>query len=239
MVGKPLSCVTQCQSEIRLGRVLKTSIHRPFSWGIRCLEEILLKAGQPIRAIVEAITGNPDHSVEIHGAGDDVADQAVPDSVHRLRLATFEDRNTIAQCVDTLLTELRGPGPQFNPQAAVSVAGQIAKDSRLGFALVMEDVLTAEVIGIAVVSQVTAVRASGHYGILQELWVDSRYRSAQNGRRLLSAVDREARARGWPMIEVSLPMADRPDAERLVAFYERMGFTSAGERRRRRLPRPG
>ncbi|WFU39861.1 GNAT family N-acetyltransferase [Bradyrhizobium sp. CB82] len=216
--------------------MFRTSIHRPFSWGIRCLEEILLKAGQPIRAIVEGITGNPDHSVEIHGTDDDVAEEAVPDPAHRLRLATLQDRNTIAQCVDTLLTELGGPGPQFDPQAAVSVAGQIATDSRLGFALIMEDVLAAEVIGIAVVSQVTAVRASGHYGILQELWVDSRYRSAQNGRRLLAAVNREARARGWPMIEVSLPLADRPGAERLVAFYESMGFTSAGERRRRRLP---
>ncbi|WP_369292608.1 GNAT family N-acetyltransferase [Bradyrhizobium yuanmingense] len=64
--------------------------------------------------------------------------------------------------------------------------------------------------------------------------VDPRYRSAQNGRRLLAALEREARARGW-MIEVSLPSAGRSDAERLVAFYESMGFAPAGERRRRRI----
>ncbi|MCA1472986.1 aminodeoxychorismate synthase component I [Bradyrhizobium sp. IC3195] len=235
--------------ELDLNIVIRTIICRGGHLSIGCggavvalsdpeaeFEEILLKARQPIRAIVEALTGDPDHSAEIHGADHDAGEEAVPDSAHRVRLATFQDRNTIAQCVNTLLTELRGPGSQFDPQAAVSVAGQIATDSRLGFALIMENVLTGEMIGIAVVSQVTAIRASGHYGILQELWVDSRYRSAQNGRRLLAAVDREARARGWPMIEVSLPLTDRPGAERLVAFYESMGFTSAGERRRRRLP---
>jgi len=235
--------------ELDLNIVIRTIICRGRHLSIGCggaivalsepeaeFEEILLKARQPIRAIVEAVTGDADHSVEIRGADGDAGEEAVPDSAHRLRLATFQDQNTIAQCVDTLLTELGGPAPQFDPQVAVSVAGQMATDSRLGFALIMEDVLTAEVIGIAVVSQVTAVRASGHYGILQELWVDPRYRSAQNGRRLLAMVDREARARGWHMIEVSLPLADRPSAERLVAFYESMGFTSAGERRRRRLP---
>ncbi|WP_376741502.1 GNAT family N-acetyltransferase [Sinorhizobium psoraleae] len=87
----------------------------------------------------------------------------------------------------------------------------------------------------AAVSDVTAIRASGHYGILQELWVDPRHRSAGHGRRLLTALDCEARARQWPMVEVSFPLADRPDADRLAAFYESMGFTSAGERRRRRL----
>lgn len=198
-------------------------------------EEILLKARQPIRAIAEAMTGNPDHDVAIDGPDDDAGAETVPDSAHRVRLATFQDRDTIAQCVGRLLTELGGPGPQFDRQTAVSAAGQIAMDSRLGFALIMEDVPAAEVIGIAVVSQVTAVRASGHYGILQELWVDPRYRSAQNGRRLLAALDGEARVRGWPMVEVSLPSTDRSGAERLVAFYESMGFVSAGERRRRRL----
>ncbi|WP_085354603.1 aminodeoxychorismate synthase component I [Bradyrhizobium canariense] len=234
--------------ELDLNIVIRTIICRGRHLSIGCggaivalsdpaaeFEEILLKARQPIRAIVEAVTGDADPSIEIHGADDNASEEAVPDSAHRLRLATFQDRNTIVQCVETLLTELGGPGPQFDPQTALSVTGQIAVDSRLGFALIMEDVRAGEVIGIAVASQVAAVRASGQYGILQELWVDPRHRSAQNGRRLLAAVDRQARARGWPMIEVSLPLANRPGAERLVAFYESMGFTPAGERRRRRL----
>ncbi|NOJ41578.1 aminodeoxychorismate synthase component I [Bradyrhizobium australiense] len=198
-------------------------------------DEILLKAREPIRAIAEAVTGDPDHALVIHGADNDASEEIVPNSAHRVRLARFQDRDTIAKCVQALLTELGGPGPQFELQAAVGIAGQMAMDSRLGFALIMENVPAAEVIGIAVVSQVSAVRASGHYGVLQELWVDPRYRSAQHGRWLLAAVDREARARGWPMIEVSLPLAGRPGAERLVAFYESMGFTPAGQRRRRLL----
>ncbi|WP_375784947.1 GNAT family N-acetyltransferase [Bradyrhizobium sp. Pha-3] len=198
-------------------------------------DKILLMAREPIRAIAEAVTRDPDHALVIHGADNEASETMVPDSAHRVRLARFQDRDTIAKCVQALLTELGGPGPQFELQVAAGVAGQMATDSRLGFALIMENVPAAEVIGIAVVSQVSAVRASGHYGVLQELWVDPRYRSAQHGRWLLAAVDREARARGWPMIEVSLPLAGHPGAERLVAFYESMGFTPAGERRRRRL----
>lgn len=111
----------------------------------------------------------------------------------------------------------------------------LISDPSLGFVVIIEDTQAVEVVGIATVSAVHAVRAGGDYGVLQELWVAPGYRSANHGARLLQAVEAEASRRGWPMVEVSLPLSGYAELPKLTKFYERAGYGQAGMRWRRRL----
>ena len=189
-------------------------------------EEILLKSRAPIQAIVQAATGDPDHPIVLDG---------VEQEDVRICAATEADADIVAERVECLLTELGGPGPQFDVRKAAAAIRKMTLDPGLGFALVVEDKRGSRLIGIALVSEVTAARASGSYGILQELWIDPARRSSRLGERLIDAVAEQARSRGWPMLEVTLPPNGHPAGDRVARFYEKCGYAPSGTRRRRRL----
>lgn len=233
--------------EVDLNIVIRTIICSPDGVSIGCggaiialsdpqaeFAEILLKASAPLSAIAETLTGRADAVYTVEGAEDE-AQSVLPQTSHGLRTARPGDAKLIAQAVQSLLTELGGPGPQFTLAGAERAAESLISNPALGFALIIEDSQAVEVVGIATVSAVHAVRAGGDYGVLQELWVAPSYRSADHGARLLHAVEKEASRRGWPMVEVSLPLSGYAELPKLTKFYERAGYGQAGMRWRRRL----
>ncbi|MGY0569657.1 GNAT family N-acetyltransferase [Bradyrhizobium sp. RDM12] len=122
-----------------------------------------------------------------------------------LRMSVPGDKNAVAEAVEKLLSELGGPGPEFSLEGAKQAALRLIQDPEGGFIFVVEEQATEQIVGVASISAVQAVRAAGAYGVLQELWISRDFRSSGCGRHLLEAVDSEAKRRGWQMIEVALP----------------------------------
>lgn len=233
--------------EVDLNIVIRTIVCTPEGVSVGCggavvalsdpvaeFEEILLKARAPLSAIAEVATGCADAEFTVAGAEPTAFGQSGQSS-YPLRFAEPKDVCVLARAVQALLTELGGPGPQFTLKGAERAAERLTKDEQAGFAVLIEDCQAVETIGIATVSGVQALRAGGLYGVLQELWVAPRYRGADHGARLLQAVEAEASRRGWPMVEVSLPLDGYKTLDRLTRFYEGAGYVQAGMRWRRRL----
>ncbi|EHR00773.1 acetyltransferase [Bradyrhizobium sp. WSM471] len=152
-----------------------------------------------------------------------------------LRKSVPGDENAVAKAVEELLSELGGPGPEFSLQGAKQAALRLIQDPEQGFIFVVEEQGTGQIVGVASISAVQAVRAAGAYGVLQELWISRDFRSSDCGRHLLEAVDSEAKRRGWQMIEVALPPDGYPALERVRHFYEERGYRVGGLRARKRL----
>ncbi|WP_254900105.1 MULTISPECIES: aminodeoxychorismate synthase component I [Lonsdalea] len=231
--------------EVDLNIVIRTIVCTPNSVSVGCggaivalsdpaaeFDEILLKARAPLAAIAESVTGQTDAPFTIAGEFSNPAGTRTDEP--QLRLAEPDDAQAMTDAVYQLLRELGGPGPQFSLDGARQAAVRITASRELGFAYIVEVPGRHGIVELATVSRVHALRASSEYGILQELWVDPNYRSARLGQQLLDAVDHEARSRGWPMIEATLPMNDYPALEKLTRFYQAAGYASAGQRYRRR-----
>ncbi|WP_244501884.1 aminodeoxychorismate synthase component I [Stappia sp. ES.058] len=194
-------------------------------------DEILLKAQAPMAAVAEAAGAATDTPPQVANAGQDRPDLAVNGGI---RAPRREEAAAVGAAVEALLRELGGPGPQFRAEATRAVCEGFCENERDGFIRIAETE-GGDIAGVALVSVVRAARTSGDYAVLQELWVDVGARGSGVGAALLAAVDAEARRRGLPQVEVSLPKPGHPHAERLQAFYARAGYAPAGQRMRRSL----
>ncbi|MDH2347155.1 hypothetical protein [Bradyrhizobium sp. SSUT77] len=99
---------------------------------------------------------------------------------------------------------------------------RLLQDPEEGFIFVIAQQATGQIIGLATISAVQAVRAAGAYGVHQELWISRYFQSSEYGRRLLEAIHSEAKGRSWQMIEVALPPDGYPD---LYAILQRQGIS--------------
>lgn len=231
--------------EVDLNIVIRTVVITPGAISVGCggaivalsdpgeeFDEILLKAHAPLAAIAEVVSGGSEMPYVVAGA-------TIEQQDHRngafLRAAAAGDEEVIAGAVCKLLTELGGPGPQFSVEGATKTLENLIQDPEAGFVFVIEEQSTQRIAGVVTVSTVSAARAAGGYGVLQELWVAPDCRSIDHGQRLLDAVDAEAKRRGWPMVEVALPLDGYPELNRLNRFYEGAGYGRAGMRWRKRL----
>ena len=70
--------------------------------------------------------------------------------------------------------------------------------------------------------------AHGSYGILNELWVNSEFRSQGVGEAVITYCENFARTQGWQRIDVSAP--PMPQWDRSFAFYEKRGFEFTGRK---------
>jgi para-aminobenzoate synthetase len=195
-------------------------------------DEILLKARAPMAAVAEAAGAPADALPQVTNAASDREDTTA--GGYTIRPARKDEAGAVTAAVEALLRELGGPGPQFRRDATRAVCEGFAENERDGFIRVAETE-SGDIAGVALVSVVRAARTSGDYALLQELWVSGEARGGGAGAGLLAAVDAEARRRGLPLVEVSLPKPGHPQAERLQAFYARAGYAPAGQRMRRSL----
>jgi para-aminobenzoate synthetase len=195
-------------------------------------DEILLKARAPMAAVAEAAGVEAGFGPLVVNGKPDAMEGG--DGRQVVRPARKDEAGVVAAAVEALLRELGGPGPQFRAGATRAVCEGFCENERDGFIRIAESE-GGDIAGVALVSVVRAARTSGDYAVLQELWVDAGARGSGVGAALLAAVDAEARRRGLPQVEVSLPKPGNPEAERLQAFYARAGYAPAGQRMRRSL----
>ncbi len=85
-----------------------------------------------------------------------------------------------------------------------------------------------ELVGLISLVEATAIYAGGKFGIVNELWVKSAFRSKGIGRQLLSCAEQVKRNKGWSRLELSTP--DEARWQRTITFYLKEGFIITGKK---------
>lgn len=143
--------------------------------------------------------------------------------------ATAEDAVTVANLVQSLLTELE-------PEAAEEIVGMPLAQTAQAL-LATSDIRAflawreGQPIGVITLHQCAALYAGGLFGEISELYVIPQARSADVGQLLLNAAADKGRALNWKRLEVGAPPPDK--SPRTLRFYEQQGFECTGARLRR------
>ncbi len=162
------------------------------------------------------------------------ASQALVDSPSQswiVRRAVGEDLGGIVVAVQELLLELGGTPPSASTLEVV--ARELVEDRESGAVLVARS--KGEVVGMLAASWQLAMHVPGRYGLIQDLWVHSAWRSRSIGADLMTGLVELARERGISRIEVGLPRESFRGIEATEAFYRNNGFALLGPRMRRLL----
>jgi len=146
----------------------------------------------------------------------------------RITKATLEHSDEVANLVAKLLQALVGHKRVIDSECLTGVSRKLLSEGS-GFHAFLFQVESISV-GVITVSQSAAIYAGGHYGVIEELYVEPEFRSKLIGKALLGKVMSFAREQRWPRLEVSTPENER--WQRTIDFYRREGFVdnSIGER---------
>ncbi|MFZ5981403.1 MAG: GNAT family N-acetyltransferase [Candidatus Zixiibacteriota bacterium] len=142
-----------------------------------------------------------------------------------IRKASKDDAAVVTEYVIKLLTELRGEPFTGDRTKMTTCAAKLIETGRC-ISLVLET--DREIIGLLNISIAHAVRVSGEYGILEELYIEPEYRSHGFGKELLDRAKEIARQRDWPRLEVGAPSLEH--WRRTYDFYRANGFEEIGPR---------
>ena len=143
----------------------------------------------------------------------------------RTRLASSADREAAIALVRNLLTELGGTPPA--PDAMFPAYDRLIGGSDdAGFVAVGES--DGRLVAVCTVSFLVAMRTTGRYAIIQEMFVDADARSSGIGMELLRFALDQAVANGCQTVELGTPY----HGDRQIQFYRRAGFTEVGARLR-------
>jgi len=143
----------------------------------------------------------------------------------KIEEVTSRDADVVFDWVMRLLLELGAEGEEL---------GEINRDEVLRKWKERENkyhVLVAkndrnEIIGILTLSVNFAIYTNGEYGVIDEMYVDSAYRSKGVGALLVDAACDIGRKAGWNRIDVTAPESE--GWERSRRFYEKLGFIFTG-----------
>jgi GNAT superfamily N-acetyltransferase len=83
-----------------------------------------------------------------------------------------------------------------------------------------------KIIGFTALHESHSLYAEGAFGIIQEFYVLSDYRSQQIGTQLIHSVVEFAREKNWKRLEVCTPPV--PEFDNTVSFYKANGFEITG-----------
>jgi GNAT superfamily N-acetyltransferase len=149
----------------------------------------------------------------------------------RVRAASGEDAAAVAAAIEALLVELGGERPST---AALEEAARELAEGRAAGALLVAEAGDA-IIGVLATSWQHAIHVPGRYGTIQDLWVDSEWRSRAVGRELVEALVTLGAELGIARLEVGLPQESFAGIDATERFYLGNGFSHLGPRMRRLL----
>jgi GNAT superfamily N-acetyltransferase len=138
------------------------------------------------------------------------------------------------QAVALLEAQLREHDIETPRTLLREVVERVCSDPREGFILLARLPHVAEPVGIAFAAAHLSAEHGGIIGWLEELYVSPEYRGSGAGSALLREVMVHAQERHWRAIELEVVQGH----ERVVALYERNGFTNAQRSRYTRLLAP-
>ncbi len=85
-----------------------------------------------------------------------------------------------------------------------------------------------ETVAFFTLSESFSIFAHGNYGIINELWVNGKFRSKGIGRVVIQEIIKIGAERNWKRIDVSAPTDEK--WERTFNFYKKNGFTFTGKK---------
>lgn len=85
-----------------------------------------------------------------------------------------------------------------------------------------------ETIAFFTLGESFSIFAHGNYGIINELWVNDKFRSKGVGKAVINEILKIGAERNWKRIDVSAPPDEKWD--RTVNFYQKNGFTLTGRK---------
>lgn len=142
-----------------------------------------------------------------------------------IRKAHTGDVSVVAEMVTLLMSEFSGNKvDQENYRDTASVL--LNKAEYFSAFLAFDEY--KKCIGMITVTEICTIYAKGRFGVIQELYVLSEYRSMKVGHELIKKVLEYAKSRSWSRIEVGAP--DRVVWARTMEFYLREGFIEIGPR---------
>ncbi|HEY3827841.1 MAG TPA: GNAT family N-acetyltransferase [Solirubrobacteraceae bacterium] len=150
----------------------------------------------------------------------------------RVRGATPADAAALAAAARALLSEL-GASPPATPAVEAAALALLQEPAS---ATVLVAQAGTEIVGLLGASWQSALHIPGRYCLIQDLWVDARWRGQAIGSELLEALLDLAQERQVACIEVGLPRARFAGLHKTEAFYLEHSFTALGTRMRRTLP---
>jgi GNAT superfamily N-acetyltransferase len=153
---------------------------------------------------------------------------AAPSASWLVRRASRKDVAGVVVAVQELLLELGG-SPPATP-VLEEVVRELVGDRDAGAVLVAR--AGDRVVGMLAASWQLALHVPGHYALIQDLWVDSAWRSRSIGADLLTALVELARERKVTRIEVGLPRESFRRIKATEGFYLDNDFTPIGSRMR-------
>jgi GNAT superfamily N-acetyltransferase len=145
-----------------------------------------------------------------------------------VRRASRKDVDGVVVAVQELLLELGGLPPSTT--ALEEVVRELIGDRDAGAVLVAR--AGDRVVGMLSASWQLAMHVPGHYALIQDLWVDSAWRSRSIGADLVTALVELVRERKLTRIEVGLPRESFRRIKATEGFYLDNDFMPIGSRMR-------
>ena len=134
------------------------------------------------------------------------------------------DANAVFDLVESLLSELVEEGEETGALDREALSREWEEEGRRHRAFLASS--GGSHVGVITITEAFALYAGGRYGIINEMYVKSDFRSEGLGSLLIEAAKSLGRERGWRRIDVTAPESERWDRSR--RFYEREGFRFTG-----------
>lgn len=144
-----------------------------------------------------------------------------------IRHATPADKDAVGALAHRLLLAI--DAPRFDPEGYAAIASDLL-GSDSGFiaylAVTGGDDGGEKVVGLITLAETCALFSGGHFGELQEFYIDPDYRSGGLGQRMLHFAVEEAKRRRWTRLQVNAPSPEK--SRRSYEFYRKAGFEDIG-----------
>lgn len=152
-----------------------------------------------------------------------------------IRRATPADAPEIARMVKALTDEIIEMIGEQHFDVDAQMSAVLAREWIEGdkyVAYVALDAASDAAIGVATLCESRSLYAQGIFGIIQEFYVATQWRSQEVGAHLVEACVAHGRAAGWKRLELATPPL--PEFARTVSFYKDNGFEPTGGRKMKR-----
>lgn len=153
-----------------------------------------------------------------------------------IKISTPEDADIIAVMLEELLNEIIEITGIQHFNFDLKVTGDRCKQFiEKGKYTVYQavDIKTNTTIGFITLCESSSLYAEGTFGIIQELYINRKYRSQGIGAMLVNTAKLHSKVRKWKRLELCTPPL--PEFERTVDFYKRQNFEVTGGKKMRVL----
>lgn len=91
----------------------------------------------------------------------------------------------------------------------------------------------SKIIGFISAIESNAIYARGKFGVVNELYIVSEFRSQKIGQKLIHFLIEKAKLKNWHRLELDTPEIEK--SEKTIQFYKKEGFVPVGYRMKRHL----